>query len=1152
MFPVEFDYNILSSLPFPSEERITQVRRILKGLIGRRIVTYFRNHRGVDPIRLAQVMEHLSIQRLEDEQNRIRVVSLLSPSDQGWIIRIHERIFDYLDFVIPSDPEARLGQGTAEERKMLAFSEFFLRHQMEHILYPQQKEREVIQSDADFAMNRREKDPTFYRTLRESLSDEMSGIRGQYYISLMDHAERERSTESVITHILNVFIETAGDMPEVLLREIFPLWDQELRIRVMGECYRRSRNNSFSLTRRASYLRNVFMFFSLLIKKNEKEALEVFHAFKDKWGLVFLFDELDLPEVPKVEEKKNEELFELLKATLLKLPTEEGGIPPTVKPAPTVLRGTPEPAEQPVKSLKDRIEEARNNPAFPRQVIEVIDKNKLNAVGHSGSKYSELIETLLSIPWGKMCKIDVSPKDFEEGLERTHYGLQGPKEIICDFFSNLIWRYRRFDEVDISTWRRTGSAFLFVGPPGVGKTSFAISIAQNLGIPYHKISLGGMRDEADIRGHGFTYEGSKPGAIVQGLIKMGLMNGMFIMDEADKMEKFAIATLLEILDPEQNHLFHDKYTETTVDIDLSNCHFILTANTLETVPPPVINRCEVIFLDRYSIEEKIAIAQRHLIQRVRSKYQIGEEEIFFDPKDEADLFRYLIKSYTYEAGVRELERILRTLFLRIQRKEILGKGETSVRVTREKIKKYLKDPGRPRQINEEDRVGEMLALGVDPERGVGSIIPIQATPILQAKESGESRRVYTSIVHATGNIEKIMDESCKVATTGVFHCAEALKINPDAVGAPVHLHFMGGSTRKDGPSAGGAIALALASLFSDRKLRRDVSMTGEIDTHGRITGIGALAIKLETAFDAGCKTVIIPRENLHGRDGIERLPDALKQEFQILTYEEWEGEHEPFDYGHHMLQVVAVDDLLQAAKIALVSQEELNALERCFDPYASEAAESLSILRKKADRCFLTALVKEPAEIDTEYFQSLLLQVCEEIVLLVPSKVKDAVKARFAGLNHKIRFQDFELGRDRLADVCRESLKNSLDHSSSPICFSVVAPFFFLKREGVSEKVLQSDSPCKGVRIFANNYTVQNVKIKSCKPILSRVYALLGCLDQTVLDRCPFVTRKDGIYVADLSFIPEKYRLDERRAEKILTRCLIHWLSSVESAYSEN
>jgi ATP-dependent Lon protease len=213
--------------------------------------------------------------------------------------------------------------------------------------------------------------------------------------------------------------------------------------------------------------------------------------------------------------------------------------------------------------------------------MEVIEKNRRSAGGQSGAKYTELIETLLAIPWGRVQKIDTRPEEFEEGLNLTHYGLKKPKEILCDFFENLIWRYNQTDENEKSGSCRTGSAFLFVGPPGVGKTSLGISLAKNLNLPYHKISLGGMSDEKDLKGHGFTWEGSKPGAIVQGLIKMGIMNGVFIMDEADKMAKFAIATLLEILDPEQNHLFHDKYAQTMVDIDLSKCHFILTANSLE-------------------------------------------------------------------------------------------------------------------------------------------------------------------------------------------------------------------------------------------------------------------------------------------------------------------------------------------------------------------------------------------------------------------------------------------------------------------------------------------------------------------------------------------------------------------------------------------
>ncbi len=578
------------------------------------------------------------------------------------------------------------------------------------------------------------------------------------------------------------------------------------------------------------------------------------------------------------------------------------------------------------------------DPLFPREVLEVIEKNKLNAVGHSGSKYSELIETLLAIPWAKLQPIEVSPEQFQEGLNTSHYGLEKPKEILCDFFSNLIWRYRKLGprSEKWAQWKKTGSSFLLVGPPGVGKTSLAISVAQNLSIPYHKTSLGGMKDEADLRGHGFTYEGSKPGAIVQGLIRMGVMNGMFIMDEADKTEKFAIATLLEILDPEQNHLFHDKFTQTTVDIDLSNSHFILTANTLETVPPPVANRCEIIFLDRYSVEEKIAIAKQYLIRRVREKHQISEKEIYFDPDQEKELLRLLVRNYTHEAGVRELERAIRTLFLRIQRKEILGKGVSSFCITRESIKEFLDEPQPPRKINPEDRVGEMLALGVNPEMGIGSVIPIQATSLPGISRQAAGRTL--SVIHATGNIERVMDESRKVATTALFQCASQLGLDMKDLDEPVHLHFMGASSRKDEPSAGGAIALALASLLSGKPLRRDVAMTGEIDTRGRITAVGGIDLKLETAFEAGCKTMIIPSENLRGEEGLERLPRSLREELQILSFQQWQGPHEPFDYNHHLLQVVTVEDLVQAATVAFVEQEELSCLENLFQEHAQKVA----------------------------------------------------------------------------------------------------------------------------------------------------------------------------------------------------------------------
>jgi len=1140
MFPMEFDYRILSTLPLPDESRVRSVIALLHTIVVRRIVPYFRSKRGTDALRLSRLRGELVIMRMEDENNRIRVVSVITRAENRWCLKIHERIFDYLSFVIPGDPEARLGNGTREEHKMLAFSEFFLRHEIEHMLYPERSERDVIQADVAFALEQRTSDPTFYRMLRHALSDEMNGIKGGTVLSLLDEAEKGLPLDDRVTTIINEFSNALRATPDELLLEIFSDVDEEVRNRVLGEIYRKSRDTSRSLLKRTHSFRLVLQLFSMLARKKEKEALKAFLAFKDRWGLVDLFKELDLPETT-VDARDSQELLNRFMAGLhahLRDDLEEKELP-LHQPAPSAIEKH---AESKEKSLKDRIEEARNNPVIPRQVVDAIEKNRLNAIGHSGSKYSELIETLLAIPWGKIRKIEVSPMAFEEGLNRTHFGLQTPKEIICDFFTNLIWRYQRFSDEQAASWQRTGSAFLLVGPPGVGKTSFAISIAQNLGIPYHKISLGGMRDEADIRGHGFTYEGSKPGAIVQGLIKMQVMNGLFILDEADKTERFAIATLLEILDPEQNHLFHDKYTETTVDIDLSNCHFFLTANTLEEVPPVVVNRCEVIVLDQYSVEEKVAIARYHLIARLRGKYQIPEEEIFFDPQEEADLLRYLIRTYTFEAGVRELERVIRTLFLRIQRGRILGESGEGVRITREKIKQYLKEPTRPRQINPEDAVGEMLALGVDLERGIGSIIPIQATRMGTVSTAGGGRQSFLSVVHATGNIERVMDESRKVATTGIFTCAEELGIASRGVAEPVHLHFMGGSTRKDGPSAGGSIALALASLLSGRKIRRDVAMTGEIDTKGRITAVGALGLKIEIACSTGCRTLIIPRENLMGEGSIERLPKSLQEELQVLAYEEWQGVHRPFDYSRHILEVVAVESIAQAAHVALIDDAELDSLEAAFDSYDCHAAGLPGVEPLQSMVGIQIVQVKTPAEIDRKFAEAMVNDACCRLKLLVLPEIREALVAQLAGLEDRLHIIDFDPRRHRLRDAVADILASYEPEKALPFRLSVIAPYYLLKRDGIRLEDFPPQYSFGGISLFANNFTVQGVKIKRCKSLLNHVCSVLTHLPASGLDECPFLGKLDDIRVADLSFIPEKYRLDIHRAERILDRALRRWL----------
>jgi len=1145
MFPLEFDHRILATLPVPSEEIVRRVTQILKAIMNRRVVPYFKKKRGTDSIAVARLTEQLSIGRFEDEGSQVRVISMVLRKEGAWRLMIHERIFDYLAFVIPSDPASRLGAGTSEEQKILAFAELLLRHDLEHMLYPERKEREVIHADVDFAMDRRSTDPTFYNMLRQALADEMNGIHGEGYLTLLDHAEQQHPLENSVIRIINELVNALADVGVPVLQEILPNLDVELKTRILAECYRRSNNTSLSLAQRASFLQKLLGLFALLVNRDEKEACNLFNTFKAGWGLAVLFRELDLSEAT-IDDKKPEELFEIFKSALGKFagdrksPASADLIASTPKPR----ESKPEAAKE--KTLKDRIEEAQDDPKFPQQVLELIAKNKLNIVGHSGAKYSELVETLLAIPWGRIHKIQVSPEGFERGLNETHYGLQRPKEIVCDFFTNLIWRYRSYPEGGTSSWQRTGSAFLFVGPPGVGKTSFAISIAQNLEIPYHKFSLGGMRDEADMRGHGFTYEGSKPGAIVQGLIKMGVMNGMFILDEADKTEKFAIATLLEILDPEQNHLFHDKYTQTTVDIDLSNCHFVLTANTLETVPPPVANRCEVVLLDRYSVDEKIAIARQYLIQRIRSKHQIAENEVFFDAAEEGDLLRYLIKNYSHEAGVRQLERLIRTLFLRIQRKEILTREQKNVRITRRKIKTYLEEPRRPRQISGEDRVGETLGLGVNAERGVGTIIPIQATAIRMARGDAEGWRGPLSVIHATGNIQKVMDESRKVATTGIFCCAEALGIDTELMKDPVHLHCMGGSTQKDGPSAGGAIAIALASLFSGKKIRRDVAMTGEIDTQGRITAVGALDVKLETALDAGCRTVIIPEENLAGEGGLERFPDALKQELHILTYREWQGPHEPFDYERHLLQVVAVEHIVQAAEIAFICDEEIESLQAPFVAYAERVAEQLGQISTDRMHSPLIIQLKSLNELSSECLEASLWKRIHCYTLLVSSEIGKSILREFPDLGSKVEVRDVEVGREELSQVIEEIIGTCTRKSGDQVRVALVAPFFLLKQDRILEEIPGRFPSVESLDIFANNYTVQDVKIKKCKALLNLAYCYLSQLEREMIEACPFLGRRDGIYVVDLSFIPEKYRLNIRRAEEILNECLRQWVRRVE------
>jgi len=1133
MIPLAYDPERLGGLPLPEPAVTTRIKDLLGALVARRILPYFRRRRLVDAGLVARVSERHAIVRLEDPQARVRTLTVLTHALEGWTLFLHERFFDYLAFMLPGDPDLRLSDVEPAQRQAFALAELLLRHELEHMLFPGAEEGAVVGADLEFLLDRRDHDPTYHHALRDALADAASGILGAEYLDLLGRAERGEPTGDAVAAVVAGHVPRVAEVPAPLLVAAFAPMGSEFKARLLDECYRRSRSTDAALVRRLGWLHVTLHLLAEQVGRDREEAWALFQAFKERWGVTGLLHEIEVDD-DGLAHRSDQELFDLLVVRLGELAPR-----PVARPGPGTARdreSSAAPAPRP--SLSERIEVAREDPRVPRPVIDIIDKNRGNLPGVSGAKFTELIETLLLVPWGRIAPIAVTPAAFIAGMEASHFGLERPKELLADFFTNLIWRYRSFSADAAAAWHRTGSAFLLVGPPGVGKTSLAISVARSLGLPFHKLSLGGMRDESDLRGHGFTYEGSKPGAIVQGLVKMGAMNGMFIMDEADKTEAFAIATLLEILDPEQNHLFHDKYVSSTVDIDLSNCHFILTANTLETVPAPVLDRCEVVVLDRYSVDEKVAIAREYLIPRIRERHAVDDGVIGFAPDEEAELLRHLVTTYTREAGVRQLERVIRTLFLRLHRRHLEACERQPILVTHETIKNTLDEPAQPRRANPDDRIGEILGLGVNVERGIGSVLPVQATAIHLA---GEESRTSLSMIHATGNLEKVMDESRKVASTAVLARASELGIDASGFSDSVHLHLMGASSRKDGPSAGSAIALALASLLSGRPVRRDVAVTGEIDTHGRITAIGGLEIKLEAAQEAGCRTVIIPRENLAGEEGIERFPATLKDELQVLGYDEWAGDHEPFDYRRHLLQVVAVDDVVQAATVALLDEGELAAARAAVRAHGARARAAFAAAPAGERPCVLVMYVKEADELHPRTFRSPLCRSCDGCRFVVVPAAAAQLRRRLPQPRRR-EANPVEAEGEDVAAAVRAAVEEAAA-APAGTQVAVVAPFFTHAKDATGAH----SAGLGGARLFANNYAVQGVKLKGCKPLLTRAWCYLARLEPELLGACPFTAELDGVRVADLSFLPEKLRLDVGRAQQLLNDSIEAWLAEVET-----
>jgi len=491
------------------------------------------------------------------------------------------------------------------------------------------------------------------------------------------------------------------------------------------------------------------------------------------------------------------------------------------------------------------------------------------------------LDWLLSIPWGKSKSKPIDIELAERVLDEDHYGLEKVKERILEYLA-----------VQARTGMLKGPILCLVGPPGVGKTSLGRSIAKATGREFVRLSLGGVRDEAEIRGHRRTYIGSMPGKIVQSMKKAKTTNAFFLLDEIEKMgadwRGDPSSALLEVLDPEQNATFNDHYLE--VDYDLSNVMFVTTANSLN-MPQPLMDRMEIIRIPGYTEAEKIQIAKRHLLPKLSKDHGLKEGEWIVPEEAVRDLIRY----YTREAGVRSLERELGNLARKAVR-DMAKEHLLSVTIDDERLGKYA---GVRRfhygATDEEDQVG--IVTGLAWTEFGGDILTIEAV-----KMPGKGR------MSITGNLKEVMKESIAAAASYVRSRATLYGIKPSAFDrTDVHVHVPEGGTPKDGPSAGVAMAVAIISVLTGIPIRKDVAMTGEVTLRGRVLPIGGLKEKLLAALRSGIKTVLIPIENAKDladvpetvKAGLEIIPVSTVDEVLSITLTgpttaiEWREEDEP-------------------------------------------------------------------------------------------------------------------------------------------------------------------------------------------------------------------------------------------------------------------
>ena len=497
---------------------------------------------------------------------------------------------------------------------------------------------------------------------------------------------------------------------------------------------------------------------------------------------------------------------------------------------------------------------------------------RLSSMPAQAAEYSMIktyLDWMVELPWSATSEDQLDIANARRVLDEDHYDLQEVKDRIIEFLAvRKLFKERgiqRDRSEDGSTGRAMGAILCFVGPPGVGKTSLGQSIARALGRKFTRMSLGGMRDEAEIRGHRRTYIGSMPGRIMQAIKRAGTRNPVFMLDEIDKVGSDwrgdPSSALLEVLDPAQNGTFRDHYLN--VDFDLSDVMFVTTANQLEPIPAPLRDRMEIIQLDGYTEHEKVHIAQEHLVKRQLAANGLREGEVAFTE----EALRKIVQDYTREAGVRTLERQIGA----ICRKSVtrIASGEAAaLEITPDLVREYLKKEKFDSETSESIEIpGIATGLAVTPVGG--DILFIEAT---QMKGKGD----FT----LTGQLGDVMRESARIASSYVRSKAAELGIDPDVFAQKdVHVHVPAGAIPKDGPSAGVAMVMAIASLFTGRPVRGDTGMTGEVTLRGRVLPIGGVKMKVLAAHRAGLTTVILPRRN--ERD-LEELPEDVRARMNFV------------------------------------------------------------------------------------------------------------------------------------------------------------------------------------------------------------------------------------------------------------------------------